>query len=70
MSLYMAGIINVTLDVGRGCCLEHLYVDKYMAFPDKQILHICFCGQNHNTMILSIRLGFNIFFLSSMWVLH
>ena len=24
MSLYMAGIISVTLDVGRGCCLEHL----------------------------------------------
>lgn len=24
MSLYMAGIISVTLDVGRGCCREHL----------------------------------------------
>ena len=24
MSLYMPGIINVTLDGGRGCCLEHL----------------------------------------------
>ena len=48
MSLYMAGIISVTLELGLGCCLEHLWIQAGQKFGfKKENISRRFSGQQY-----------------------
>lgn len=53
MSLYMPGIINVTLDGGRGCCLEHLLYANIKILVARDVDYRAFVkGQGRGVQIL------------------